>query len=262
VNPEAALRKTGGFARGARVVRRLHESPVKSVWLVERRGERFVLRVDQALACDLGLDRGAELRVLRDAYRAGFAPEPVLLVPGGTGYPGDTGPAILVTRYAAGRAWSAALLREPARLRRLAFLLRDLHAADLDGPPLDLDAALTCYAALAGTTAARALALRAHRLIRKLGRAHSTLCHNDPIAANVVGSRQAVLIDWEYAGRGDPVFDLAVIIRHHRLGVRASNMFAAAYFGGAGRIPRERLMLNCALYDLVLKLWLMATTTN
>lgn len=261
MRPEEALKRTKGFARGARIVRQLHESPVKTVWLVERRGERFVLRVDRPLARDLGLDRVAELHVMREASRAGFAPEPLLLVPACTGTARAAHPAILVTRYAAGAAWTPVMLREPTRLRRLAFMLRDLHGARLDGPRLDLKVALARYAALAGTAAARSLAAGASRLIGELGPVEATLCHNDPIASNVVGRQRTLLIDWEYAGVGDPLFDLAVVIRHHRLAPRSARAFAGDYFGSHERVPFERLALHTALYDLVLALWALAMRT-
>ena len=30
-----------------------------------------------------------------------------------------------------------------------------------------------------------------------------------------------MLIDWEYAGIGDPFFDLAVVVQHHRVEIGA-----------------------------------------
>ena len=42
------------------------------------------------------------------------------------------------------------------------------------------------------------------------------------------------------------------------LPAKAGAAFCAAYFGGAGRIPRERLEKARALYERVLALWLLA----
>jgi thiamine kinase len=250
MTPEQALRCTGRFARGARILRTLHVAPVKTSYLVERGGERFVMRVDCPLASRLGLDRAAEFEVLRHAWRAGLAPEPITL--------GRGVPAVLVLRYARGRAWRATDLREPANLHRLAGLLRRLHQARLPGPRLNLDAALGRYADMIGTAESRALAASAAQILRHSlgGDGAMCLCHHDPIPANVVGFRQTRLIDWEYAAIGDPLFDLAVVTRHHALPDGAVAAFAAAYFGGPGQVPWARLNAARSLYDHVLCLWL------
>jgi thiamine kinase len=81
------------------------------------------------------------------------------------------------------------------------------------------------------------------------------LCHNDPIAQNVIGLRRTVLIDWEYAAIGDPLFDLAVVARHHRLPRRAMSRLMIAYFGDADLVPWKRLDDFAAVYDVVHRLW-------
>ena len=249
MTPEQALKLTGSFAHGASIRRRVHAAPVKSSYLIERRGERFVLRIDSPLALQLGLDRAAEVAVLNTAWRAGIGPQPIALIPGP--------PAILVTRFAPGEAWRPADLRDPARLERLAGILRRLHEARLPGPALDLGRACARYAARIGTPESRALAAGAAKLLRRCAGepAQRCLCHNDPIPANVVGLRRTVLIDWEYAAIGDPLFDLAVVAQHHRLPRRDVAKLAAWYYGGAGRVPWERLEHYRAVYDIVLRLW-------
>ncbi len=256
MTPDLALRRTGDFARGARLARTLQVSPIKASYLVERRGERFVLRVDRPLAKRLGLDRSAEFAVLNAAWRAGFAPEPIAAIGGGA--------AILVTRFAPGRAWRAADLREPRQLERLAGILRELHRMQLPGPRLDLEQALARYAAAIGTAPGRALAARARKFLPARGESAGTLClcHNDPIPANVVGLRNTVLIDWEYAAVGDPFFDLAAVVQHHRLPETAVVHFAAAYCGGVAQVPWARLRRCRALYDHVRRLWLSAVAAQ
>lgn len=256
MKPEQALQRTGRFARGARIVGTLHAAATKASYLVERRGERFVLRVDRPLALRLGLDRPRELTALRAAWSAGLAPEPLMMA--------VDAPAVLLLRWAPGQAWSPTDLRDPRRLQRLAALLRRVHALTPPLPALDLDSALERYAMLAGTAASRTLAARAARLLRELrrGAGPGCLCHHDPVAANIVGRRHTVLIDWEYAALGDPLFDLAVVARHHRLPKRAVAQFAAAYFNGVGRVPWARLDRFRALYDCVYALWVGAVAVQ
>lgn len=250
MNPQKALRRLGAAALGLRIVRLLHVGVAKQSFLARRGGERYVLRVDLPLAARLGLDRRAEARVLQAACAGGVGPEPVAWR--------TQAPAVLLTRYLPGRAWCRADLDDQRRLEQLAALLRRTHAIAVPGRPLDLAAAASRYARLAG--GGRALASEVGRL---LVRAHdpstrSALCHRDPIAGNVVGLRHPMLIDWEYAAAGDPLFDLAVVVEHHQLSRHARNRFLAAYFGGPAQVPAARLAAYGAVYRRLAALWRLA----
>lgn len=251
---EEGLALTGSFARGAHIVRALQISPIKASYLLRRRNERFVLRVDTPLARELQLSRATEFEMLRAAWREGFAPEPILLTDAGRGARG----AIMVTRYAPGRAWSVSELHRPRKLVDLARLLRDLHERRLPGPPLDLHKSLSRYATVAGSTQARRLAARANTLVPAHDKRDWPLCHNDPVPGNVVGSRRPVLIDWEYAACFDPLFELAIVVEHHQLPQSLVGTFAASYFGGANAVPWADLDRFRRLYNHVYAVWLLA----
>ncbi|MCL4776389.1 MAG: phosphotransferase [Gammaproteobacteria bacterium] len=250
MTPEAALRRAAAQLRGAQLLRRLHAGPLKSSWLVGRGTERYVLRIDEPLAARFVPDRRAEFAAWSAAAAVGLAPEPLLLLPGP--------PAVLVTRHAPGLAWRPADLARPGRIEALAGLLRRLHEARLPGRPLDLEASLAGYARSAGTAWACRLVRSAQRLTARCFQGPRVLCHHDPIAGNVVGLRRPLLIDWEYAALGDPLFDLAVVSRHHGLPRALEGRLLAAYFGGPGRVPRARFDCHRRLYDHVLCLWLLA----
>lgn len=250
MTPEAALRRAGARLRGVQLLRRLHAGPLKSSWLAGRGAERYVLRIDEPLAARFTPDRRAEFAAWSAAAAAGLAPEPLLLLPGP--------PAVLVTRHAPGSAWRPAGLALPGRIEALAGLLRRLHQARLPGRPLDLEASLAGYARRAGSHRALGLARAAQRLMGRCFQGPLTLCHHDPIAGNVVGLRRPLLIDWEYAALGDPLFDLAVVSRHHGLPRALEERLLAAYFGDPGRVPRARFEAQRRLYDHVLCLWLLA----
>jgi thiamine kinase len=205
MTPDAALRRTGQFAARARVLRTLRVTPIRGTWLVARGRERFVLHVDGPLAAPLGLDRRAEFRLQALAAEAGIAPGPVLLR--------AAAPAVLVTRWASGSAWEAQQFASARGLAHLAALLRELHSIELPpGTRGDLGARADRYARILGTAAARRLA-REVRALEAQSRHPGglRLCHRDPLPANVVGRRAVRLIDWEYAGPGDPSFDIAAV---------------------------------------------------
>lgn len=257
MTPQRALARLGAAARGVRVTHCLRRAVTKRVWLAEHRGERLILRIDEAPALRLGLDRPAELNLLHLVAQAGVGPE-VLAA--------DTrAPAVLLLRYVAGRPWTAADLADRHRLEQLAALLQRVHAIQVPGPVLDLEAVERRYGRLADEPTA-------HMLNRSIKAQYSasqhfssvktmlkdvtaSLCHHDPIAANIVGFRQPRLIDWEYAAGGDPLFDLAVVMRHHHLPARVGRYFLAAYFGGAAAVPREAIAAREADYERIAGAW-------
>jgi thiamine kinase-like enzyme len=87
------------------------------------------------------------------------------------------------------------------------------------------------------------------------------LCHNDLVAGNILeGSQGLKFIDWEYAGLGDPWFDLALVTEHHQLSAQLEDGFVQAYLL---RPPREaelqRLSGWRAFYRALLTLWQLRT---
>jgi thiamine kinase len=195
--------------------------------LVEQRGQRFVLRIDETLAAVLGLDRRRERAVLEVVAAAGLAPR----VLGWWAGP----PAVLLRPWVPGVAWSAGDFREPARWPPLAALLARVHAlpaptlAALEVTALDVPAAAARYARH-GDAAARALAGRIARRVEEACAGQPlALCHGDPVAGNVVGRAEPCLIDWEYAALGDPLFDLAAVAVHHGLDDAQSRAWLECY---------------------------------
>tara|TARA_R110001606_G_scaffold160670_2_gene304635 strand:+ start:6244 stop:7152 length:909 start_codon:yes stop_codon:yes gene_type:complete len=64
------------------------------------------------------------------------------------------------------------------------------------------------------------------------------LCHNDLNPKNILmDSEQLWLIDWEYSGVGDPLFDLAVVVKSHNLDARQTVLLLSSY---RSDLPEER----------------------
>ena len=116
-------------ARRTRLLRPLHLGPLAHSWLLEYGDEQAVLRIDQPAAAALGLDRAAEFARLAAVAAAGLGPPPIAV---------DAAQGLLLRRHVAGRAWQAAELGQAVNLERAAALLRRVHAAQIDAPPLDL----------------------------------------------------------------------------------------------------------------------------
>lgn len=220
-------------------------------WLVEDRGKLMVVRVDTPLAGKLKLDRCAELDVLETVSAAGIGPELIWA---------DPAAGLLVTGYIPGPVWTEKNVRDTACLQDLAVTLQRLHDLPAAGPDFDPARAARTYATAVGHEAALQLAEKTAVLCRQLlAPGHRrTVCHNDLVYMNIVGSNPVRLIDWEYAAAGDPLFDLAVVVRHHQLTEPVARNFLHAYMGPPDAETSERFDAFCQLYDLLSELWYLA----
>lgn len=236
---------------GARVLRLLADGPTNVSYLVEHAGERFVLRLDKAETAALGLNRQNERTVCAAVAVAGLAP---------AYHQFDLAAGVCLRPFVAGRSLDRADLADRAVVQHLATVLRRLHGLAAVGDPFAPLAAVRRYAEQLGTPGATTLAARAAALHADLDRHQvpHALCHNDLVCDNVllVEGQGLLLIDWEYAGVGDPWFDLAVVVRHHDLGDALAESFLEDYLQRSPT-PRERqhLARQCAFYSCLLELW-------
>lgn len=230
---------------GGRILRRLSAGDSADSWLIETPEGRFVLRVDRPVARRLGLDRETEWAILRAAHAAGLAPRPVH---------SDPTAGILVTAWVDRPTWRPGDLPQPARLGQLGRLLRRVHAVPGPGAPFDPHAVAQRYARAAGEPGLAREVDAIGRLAERLyADSPGVLCHHDAHAGNLLDTDPPVLLDWEYAASGHPLFDLAVVIRFHRLSPGARQPLLAAW-SDVGVNP-DQLAGFCRLYDGIVRLW-------
>ncbi len=226
-------------------------------WLAERRGERLAVRLDTPAVSALGLDRAVEMQALRSIQGLGIGLEVVF---------SDIGRGVLATRWLSGRACAATHLGNPRLLRKLGALFGRLHRT-VEAPggvaPVDLSGATDHYAAIIGGLRARATAREVRRCLKAAGSSlrPPALCHNDPVAKNILRGRSLRLIDWEFSAPGDPLFDLAVVVGDHGLNARQARILLAAARGRAH--PSERRALGHLVngYEGLRLLWEAAAQT-
>jgi aminoglycoside phosphotransferase (APT) family kinase protein len=235
--PEALL---GGHSNTSVLLRgrRRGGRPLRLVLRLNGDGRRF------------GVDRAVERRVLRRIRGAPFA-VPVRFV--------DNRLCFLVTDHVEAQRPSPPL--DPDHLRRLGVCLARVHALPGTGLPLrDCSDQIGRYLSrLRASGSSLPPALEScvawlESLPRE--RAETTvLCHGDPQPENVLWTDTGPrLLDWEYAGRADPIFDLAVLAETAAL----DGAGLAAVLEGYGRsdpaftarLQRERLR-----YTLLDLLW-------
>jgi thiamine kinase-like enzyme len=176
--------------------------------------------------------RWHELAVARAAHAAGLSPAIRHAEPG-----------LMVMDHVDGRSLTAAEIADPARLPAIAALLRRCHhdlPRHLAGPALAFWPFQVVRSYIAGLRADRSpwsdrldgFAALAGRLEDGLAPMPFVFGHNDLLAANLIdGGRRLWLIDWDYAGFGSPLFDLANLASNNALGAPAQTALLAAYFG-------------------------------
>jgi thiamine kinase-like enzyme len=187
-------------------------------------GEAFVLRVGGKDTELLGIDRSVEREATLAAARLGLSPEVVAFVEP-EGY--------LVTRFVEGETGKVTVAEAAALLARL-------HASGPIPGSFDPFRVVEAYAATAASrgvapTAAYTMAKAiADRIERRRGRLRLVPCHNDLLAANFVGAADRTwIVDWEYAGMGDPAFDVANFAVSNGLDEAGDAELLEAYRGGA-----------------------------
>ena len=227
----------------------LADGPSSQTVLLEHFEAKYVLRVDKPTVDELGLDRLAEEEICRMVAAAGLAPELVYI---------DHDRGISLRCFVPGTNWLESDLRNTSWLKRLAALLRKLHGMPAVRAEFDPAKAVKRYAEHLATIEAQQLADKALQLLAKTQQFQdkTCLCHNDLLNHNILESDHVMLIDWEFAGMGDPWFDLAVVVQHHGLKQKLGKQFLDAYLQ---RKPSEaelaRLWLHCEFYAILLDLW-------
>jgi thiamine kinase-like enzyme len=245
-DPSGVLKSIPGF-EAAVIDSRLDGGLVSRSYRVACNGEWFVLRIDTPEAARLGLNRTVEHAVIRAVAAAGLGPGVVHCDP-------DAG--VLLRPFIPGRPWTRADLLRPANLERLADRLRRLHGVPPAGPRFDPVAAAARYVEQLGSDEARERLQRLGEIHASLEPVEAVLCHNDLVCQNILEAKSPVLIDWEFAAPGDPLFDLAVVVQHHGLGKDLAGVLLQAYLGRPPTAGEQaRLGSQCALYRELLSLW-------
>jgi thiamine kinase len=224
-------------------------------WLVTTDRNRFVVRLSDASAQELQIDRDSEAVVLQAVARAGIGAEVISC---------DPKHGILVTRYI-GPTWTEQDAQSPDNIDRLGKLLRRLH--ELETPAgvrrVDLASIADGYVRTLldrGTHDALTsseLRERAAAMSRELSKGPlPRLCHNDVHALNIVDGADGLrLIDWEYAGVGEPLFDLASVCVYHSYQRSQRERLLSAYAAPSEIVSWQRLELACWLFDYIRDLW-------
>ncbi|HUG60739.1 MAG TPA: choline/ethanolamine kinase family protein [Methylomirabilota bacterium] len=205
------------------------------------------------------IDRAREAEMARLAAHAGVSPDVIHADP-------ECG--VMVTRFLAGTTTMTAdgFARTPAAPGRAGDVFRRLHDSGAAFPGrfelfamideyLELLAPKTVtlpegYHAVLGEAEAVKAALVAHPL-------PLAPCHCDPLCENFLDDgRRMWLVDWEYAGMNDPMWDLGDLSVEAGFTADQDEAMLAAYFPeGPTGAERGRMVVYKAMCDLLWTLW-------
>ncbi len=228
------------------------------VYRVEAAGrEPVVLRLPGP-GTEAYIDRGVEAANARAAARAGVSP-PVLHV--------DPAAGIMLTRHVAGRSMTPDLFRSvPGAPTRAAQAFRTLHASgERFEFRFELFAMIDDYLAVLARRGADlppgylAVVAEAEDVRAALAAQPAELapCHCDPLCENFIDTGTRMwLVDWEYSGMNDPVWDLGDLSVEAGFTGEQDRELLDAYCGGPPSPAVEgRMVAYKAMCDLLWTLW-------
>ncbi len=208
-------------------------------------GTDYVVRLPGKNTGLLGIDREAERLATKKAAELRLGPKVAALL---------DHPACLVTCFVESREVTAAELREPDCIDEIGGALRGFHHSGLELPTeFYVSEVVKDYAEVAnsrggtlpeGFQHARDCARKVVKAVRRNADHQPLPCHNDLLTANFLNDgERIVIVDWEYAGMGDPFFDLGNFAVNNELDHGDEERLLAAYFGEPAT-PRRRAALK------------------
>ncbi len=214
--------------------------------------EQLVLRVPGKGTELLGIDRTSEVAAIRLAARIGIAPEVIAV---------DEESGCMITRFLDARVVPKEELAIEPTLGEVIRKLRDVHAAGRISTTFDHFAVIRHYHELASIRGVdepfdypfASAVLDQIEVIRPFR--PIVLGHNDLLNANLLHDGSVRILDWEYAGMGDPFFDLANFSVNNELGAELDAVVLHHYFGRVNESLRAALALMKLVSELREAMW-------
>jgi thiamine kinase-like enzyme len=224
-------------------------------FLIEAGQEAFVLRLAGRDTELLGIDREAECEAGRAAAVAGVGPE---------GYAWLPQHGCLITRFVQGTYIPEEDLQRHDVLASVVGSIRAFHACPPITSSFPVFRIVESYRRIATDRGVRVPHAyeEAHVVADRIEAAFAiapmpeATCHNDLLNANFLRDGDHVwIVDYEYAGRGDPFFDLGNLAVNNGLTPEAQEMLLALYFDRTEDGHRARLALMRLMSDFREAMW-------
>jgi thiamine kinase-like enzyme len=251
----AAIDAVPGWSGLPNRVTPIQEGRTNRNFRVEIDDDAFFLRLSDKETQLLGIDRTAEHEAALAAASAGVGPDVVAFLP-------ERG--CLVTRWVPGAPLGEGALEDDEILADAVAVVRTIHAGpDLrwSFSPFRIVETYRDIALERGVTVPPEFD-RAQRMAGSIEDAftrspeHERPCHNDLLAPNFLrGDGHLWLVDYEYAGMGDPFFDLGNLSINNGLSDDAQERLLRHYVGRPSDRDRARLKLMRIMSDFREAMW-------
>lgn len=228
------------------------------VFRVDHGGEQYVLRIP-GKGTEEYINRANEAQAAREAAKAGVSPD-VLHFDAKTG--------VMVTRLI-----DNAVTMSPEKFKSIAGasarageVFRKLHTSGAKfNFRFELFNMIDDYLKVLSAKEAE-LPAGYHDVVREAEAVRAALnahplpiaaCHCDPLCENFLDTgRRMWIVDWEYSGMNDPMWDLGDLAVEGRFDKDQEERMIRAYFGGEpSPAERGRIVIYKAMCDLLWTLW-------
>lgn len=223
--------------------------------------DTYILRMPGKCTEDM-ISRSAEKYNSKIAYLLGINVDTVYF---------DEARGIKITRYVEGaETLTPRMARLEENMKQSALLLRKLHTSQVQlSSSFDVFAEYEKYEALieeangtyySGFTEVREEFYRFRNLLTQIGLEHKA-CHNDLVAENFIKNEQRMyLIDWEYAGMNDPMWDIAAHLLECKFEPNEQELYLQYYFQSdpCTIAHRQKLLIFMICQDVLWSAWTIA----
>jgi thiamine kinase-like enzyme len=223
---------------------------------VEAGSDVYVLRISGANTGLLGVNRAVEHQASLAAASIGIAPDVFHLI---------EPEQYLITRFVEGQPISVEEIGQSDNIRRIMDALKQIHAL----PSVDCEFNAFRFVENAARIAREYdvafpdnfewMMARTSEIESALSSQQDALClcHNDLLNANfLIGEDDKLtVLDWEYAGMGDRLFDLANFTANHEFTANQDLAVLEAYFGEVTEQNLAHLKLMQIMSDFREAMW-------
>jgi thiamine kinase-like enzyme len=252
---DAAIRAIPAWAGKTLEIVPIAEGRTNRNFRVTAGGESFFLRLSEKSTELLGIDRTAEQDSARAAARAGVGPEVFVYLP-------DLG--CLVTRWISADPLSEGDLERHEVLTPVVGAIKAIHAGPALRWSFDPFRIVEDYRRISQQRNVEVPEAfdDAHEKASLIEAAFAAdpmplrPCHNDLLEANfLLRDGHVWVVDHEYAGMGDPFFDLGNLSINNALSDDAQERLLDLYFGDPTDAHRARLKLMRIMSDFREAMW-------
>jgi thiamine kinase-like enzyme len=180
----------------------------------------------------------------------------------------DDNTGIKISSYIVGaETMNAELLREKDNIKSIAGLLKKLHTCGKSIPVIfnvfekveEYENLIKKYKHVSLWNDYEEIKNRVYGLKDEVEemKIQLTMCHCDPLCENFVkGIDRMYLVDWEYAGMNDPMWDVADVFIEAEYTVEYEELFNSFYFGEVpSKELKRRILMNKVFLDFLWSLW-------